>query len=471
MNTLKQQIRIMAFLVLAIALTACGGSEKKTSKESGPVQTEQPGQEIGQTAPAGEDELAGDPYEMKAFLSHEGKVERTVLVDEKGILVSLESLEYMGDMLILNFHLENNTDQTMHFVSNNTASAKNSINGCAIPSFEFMEVLEPGAKMDLPVEIYSLDLEKFNIKEISDLDFDLTVRYFDSLNDYLVKESIKLKTSIADQHDYSIESVAKAAKENQRIGEELLNTLLVEEREIRDGLKLLSIALVDRENWEDEGKEPYELILELENTSNESLQLEPGRYSLNGLSTYIWASGSSSLLLPGKKGIVSYSLIDECPTAVRKILAIDKLGTFDLELRISYPQQEKMEIETIPVHLDDQVKNYELNGVEVHQDDLLLMNYIGFAEESAFFVVKNKSKEDFMIHHLPESFTINGKSAPPSDDYFLIRPDELTLIRITYFPLEDAGISQPEEVKEIKADIEILTEEMKQIEKFSITAK
>ena len=114
-------------LVMSLSCTGCLGKKVKEAIEQAAQTQEVPEEtEPEETEP---EETASKPAGSAPQFQTGAGIEETVLVDQDGIRITATELTYTGNRPELHVRLENNTDETLKFISGSIGYNVNAVNG------------------------------------------------------------------------------------------------------------------------------------------------------------------------------------------------------------------------------------------------------------------------------------------------------------------------------------------------------
>lgn len=200
----------------------------------------------------------------------EVEVAETVLIDEKGVKITLTGIDedsFMGpELKIL---IENSSGKDLTVQSSNT-----SINGYMIDSILSADVVN-GKKVNDTITFMESDFEDCGISAIADIELSFHIFESDSWNTYLDTSMISVKTNIADTYKYEYDDS----------GEIVYNS---------EGIKI-----VVKDLREDSFMGP-ELLLYIENLGNKNITVQATDVSINDFMTDTIFSAD---ILAGKRAV------------------------------------------------------------------------------------------------------------------------------------------------------------------------
>lgn len=237
---MKRKIALFFAIVLAMSLSACGGTSDNEVQEPSNVTTEN----------GSVDAQQGESEETPVS---EATIDEAILVDKSGVKITAKSLETEGifgpEIKLL---IENNSGQDLTFQCRNS-----SVNGYMVETMMSVDVVN-GKKANDSITFMSSDLEMCKITNIADMEFSFHIFNTESWEDYLNTEKIQIKTSIADSFNYTYDDGGDVAYEG-------------------NGVKIVVKGLVEDESLLGPG-----IVTYIENTGDRDITVQTRDVSING---------------------------------------------------------------------------------------------------------------------------------------------------------------------------------------------
>ncbi len=343
---MKKILSTVLVVALCLSLIACGSnanesvpqmaeetmdesaavSEQETTAEEPaptvePVLTEEP-VPTEEPTPTEEPAPAEEPFQMR------GTIEETVLVDEKDIKVTATELEFDSRGAELSLLFENNSDRELSFTTGTLGFSCNSVNGYMVDTGYLNTTVQPGKK-SYDTIFYRFDsLRIYGIKEIAEIGISIQVED-DDYNEVLITEPVFLRTSLAEEYNWSEESFSETVNspsEHKALQFEV--EYYSEEGFPEQGdIRILSATLVSNSS------EEKHLMIEVENTSNTEEIATIGNIFLNGV-VVCDSTWSHDLVLPGKKAVLDINCSYYLEQQGIKLLGLEKIGELAFEFEI-----------------------------------------------------------------------------------------------------------------------------------------
>lgn len=197
---MKKRIFVV-LLVTMLVLTACDGAQDKggTKERQGESNSLEDADSRDDSASQGK---AGSG-DLKPFAT-DATIEETVLVDENGVRIVATGLEYGNNMVNLNLLIENNSGQDLSFVSGSLGYSCNSVNGYMVEEGYLNVDVTAGSKANETVGFSMDGLSLYGITEVADIQIGFSISDSDYNHSYSGPRQVR--TSIADTHDYSVDT-------------------------------------------------------------------------------------------------------------------------------------------------------------------------------------------------------------------------------------------------------------------------
>ena len=261
----KKHLLIVCALIVALVLTACGGSSsrgetKATDPESTPEQT---------TGRSGQDGQNGGS-------SREISIPETVVLDDVGIKITVTGFEidsFFGPKV--KFLIENNSDKNLNILANDV-----SVNGYMVDG-ALAETIAAGKKANSEMFFKDSDLEDAGIETITDIGFSLYI-FDDNFDEYYESEQIVLYTSAAGSYTQTYDDSGYEAFNN-------------------GGIRLIVKGLRNDSFF------GPELLVYIENNTDKNITVQVRNVSVND---YMVSGFMSDDVLAGKKAIGTVRFFD-----------------------------------------------------------------------------------------------------------------------------------------------------------------
>lgn len=275
---MKKRIASLLTVVLILGSTACSSpsasavdqpiqsaSEKDSTTKADTVPANSPAAPSATSAAQTE-----SPVEEPAK-TEDASIEETLLVDEKDIRITVTGLEYDGWMgPAVKVLIENGSDKDL-----TVQTRASSVNGYMMESMISADVAA-GKKANDEISFMSSDLEAAGISGIADIELSFHVFTTDGWDEYLDTEPVIIKTSLADDYEYTFDDAGE---------------VLYDKKDIRIIAKGIS---------NDDSLFGPGLILFIENLGKKSITVQARDVSVNG---FMIDHSLSSEVSPQKRSI------------------------------------------------------------------------------------------------------------------------------------------------------------------------
>ena len=191
---MKRILSLVLVLLMLLSMAACGGETNEDVQKPADVSVN--------------DDAGTKPEETEAPVAVKAEIAETVLVDEAGVKITAKSFSE-GDLFgpALKLLIENNTDMDLTFQIRNA-----SVNGYMVETMLSVDVVA-GKKANGELVFMAYDLEACGIETVADLEFSFNIFKTDDWEDYLNTEPIQVKTTVAENYEYSFDDSGEVAYE------------------------------------------------------------------------------------------------------------------------------------------------------------------------------------------------------------------------------------------------------------------
>lgn len=298
---------VALLIALILILSACGRTEIRELQREAHVQessvstiSEEMDSVQANLEDSTEENLKKKSSPLVSF-SGTGMIEETVLVDEKDVRITLSNLSYGSNLVTMELLLENNSSQDLSFISGSIGYSCNAVNGYSISSMYVNEDVSAGMKSKSSISISKTELDMMGITDIAEIEIGFKIETTD-YDDYMETGPIKIDTSAASSYDLSVNTYQQAVTNGTLSSVSGMNVSAFQTGSYYSsgGVNLISAALLN-------GGGTDNVLLELENTSDQVIHFRIGNFAINNLviSTSNW---DSITLNPNGRGIMSVDL-------------------------------------------------------------------------------------------------------------------------------------------------------------------
>ena len=296
--------KIISLLLCLLIFVACSSSKEDSNKEEKTSEVEN----------KVEKKESENSTENK--VEQEVSVEETLLLDEQGIKITLNSIEKSLFGVDLKVSIENNSDKNVTIQTRNE-----SVNGYMITTMFSCDVA-PGKKANDEITLLRSDLQRMGIVDSADVEFYFHVYDSDEWKEIFDSDTIVVKTNIADTYEYVYDTS----------GLELYNA---------DGILVVYKGL-------DNGLLGPCVILYIENMSDKTIVVQTRDESING---YMVDAMFSSTIAPKKRVIddIDFLKSDLEKSGVEKVEDIEEI---EISLNIFDDNTWNTIVETAPIIIE-----------------------------------------------------------------------------------------------------------------------
>lgn len=318
---------ISGVLALVIVLSLAGCSKPDNSGSSNSISSNDVSAEKTSS-----DDIKFDSKDVIPPMATSASIEPTMLLDQSGVKVTATSIEYTNYSVDVNVHIINENDEEVTLSSNTLAYSENSINGYMIQDGYLYNTVAAKSEADDKLSFGFYDLQLMGVNEISDISIGFYLKLGDSQAEGY---RTYLKSSIFDNHDYSMDNCSTTILSNAAENSYKYTLLYSKNADLRDSANsvLENVFLIDKE-----GQKIF--IIEYLNDSDVSFTTAIYDFAVNdtkddGLKT--------SMTISSKKRGVFFIRMDDVEnvttvsfTAKQKDFDLNNLSISDIEIPISY---------------------------------------------------------------------------------------------------------------------------------------
>lgn len=283
---MKRTIIISVMLAVAMLMVACGGPSGKTGS----------GNDSG-----GKQEQANSNYSTDDLgRSFGATIDENVLVDEQGVKITAKELTYSNYAADLSLLIENNSDRQLSFYAGTMGYSMNSVNGYMIPDGYISEDVAAGMTANVDMSFNLDQLSLYGFKDIADIGVGFQIK--DENDEYLVTGPLEIKTSAADNYDYSKDTY-KEAMDSPVMPAVYGFTIDYKAEDVlydEDGIKILNEYVVTNKDGE------QSIFLEVQNTSDRNLYATATDAVVNKIACS--STAASEFIVAGKRCVMTISM-------------------------------------------------------------------------------------------------------------------------------------------------------------------
>lgn len=455
---MKKVKSLFLTLSLMLSLAACGGNAELPDGTAGSQQAESESQDNKTQDSVPSDKPESSDKKTGGF-SKNATLEETVMVDEGGVKITATGLNYTDYAVELELIIENNTEKNLSFISGSLGYCCNSVNGYMINSGYLNCDVASGKKANDFISFKYDGLMLYGINEIADMEIGFDISDEDYNDTYTGPRQVK--TSAFTSHDYSTDYYQAAIASRAVMHTYGYDIKHFSQDTLYDdnGVKLISSGLfVNRDG-------DTMLLLELENTTSDMVDMVTSDIALNGLVVESY-SLSRCTINPGKRGIVDVNLSDVFATEYWSAYGINEIGSVSLSL--SQRDSEGTSItDAVPVEVvvPNVKAEYDSSGEEVYNQGGLSIVAKTILENSSEYIddlnvlllAENNSGKTLSVHDVYNSLSVNGFMTDYSYYSKEIENGQSAalVIKLRESSLEDNKIASVSEIKEVEIGFEI----------------
>lgn len=453
-DKMKKLTSFLLALCFIFSLTACGKTATKpygTSQNQ--EQTENSDSESESSNKPKQANEKPKPFNKDVTLTE------TVMLEEDGVKITATGLSYSNSSVKLELIIENNSGKDLSFVSGSVGYGCNSINGYMVSDGYLNCDVPDGKKATDDISFGYNSLMFYGIDEIADIEIGFDIS--DDDYNHTCTGPRPLKTSAFDSHDYGKSHYREAIVSPATMSTFEYEMIHFSEESIYDenGIKLLSNGLMVNRNGD------TILLLELENTTDETIKITTSDIAVNGLVVRS-STWSGDTINPGKHRIVDVNLSSVLDAEYWDVYGINDLSSISLSLtQLNEDGDDVTDSIPIKVVVPDVKAEYDSTGTEVYNSAGLRIVSKTILEDSAehsadmyvLLLAENNSDKTLSIDDVYGSLSVNGFMT----DYFYhgneLEDGESAVlqIRLRESSLEDNKIVSVSDVEEVEIGLEI----------------
>ena len=412
---MKKVMTILVAMSLAVTMTACSGGNESTENDTTEKATaENSIKEDVSTSDNEHDGIKKAIDEIKSDLQNGFKqnatIEETVLYDDNNVKITATELNYGNYKAELKLMIENNSDKSLSFIAGSMGHSGNSINGYMINDGYLNCDVAAGKKAMDSIGFSYYDLSVYGIYEIADIEIDIEIED-DDYNEFYTGP-LQIKTTAYASYDYSAdtykESISSAAF--QILYDYSLNYSSEDVLYDSNGVRIISEMLFKNKDGEDI------LLLEVENNSDNIVNVSVGDITLNGLNIES-GSWTSETINPKKRCIIDMVFSNMLNKEIWDLYGIDEIGEIEFNLEIrgdSYDK--KIDSSGISITIPNVKASFDNSGDEVYNNNgIRIVSKKVIDDSSAYsnniyimLLAENSSGKDIYITDDFNSFSANG---------------------------------------------------------------
>ena len=453
-NKMKKILSLPLVLSLAVSFSACGSN----TSAGGSTEIGQPTESIG-TETSLTSETSEQSNEDAPSFNETATLVKTVMYDEGGVKITATGLTYKNNSVDLELTIENNSTEDLSFISGSSGYSCNSINGYMVSSGYLNCDVAAGKKANDSISFNYTELIVYGITEIADMEigFDMVD---DDYND-TYSGPIPLQTSAYDTHDYNKDYYPETVTNSAIMNTYKYSLSYFSQDALYDvnGIKLLSSGvMINRDG------DPA-LLLELENTTSDSLYVSTSDIAINGL-VICSSTWSSDIINPGKRSIMDLDISSMLDPEYWDVYGIKEIGTIALALRQrDFGGNDLADKTSVEFVISDANATYDATGTEVYNNNGLRIVTKALLEDPSdlssdmyvLLLAKNNSGKTLTISDDYDSLSVNGVMADYSYYSQSLADGSSAVLEIQLWDssLEDNNIASVSDIKEVEITFDI----------------
>jgi hypothetical protein len=403
-------------------------------------------------------------------------IEEMVLVDESDVKITATGLKYTAYDVKLSLAIENNSSQDLSFYSGTSGYNCNSINGYMVDGGYLNADIAAGKKSNETVSFSVDQLTLFGLSEIADIElgFNITDSNYD---DYLRTGPRQLKTSAADSYDYKLDTYRQAI-ENHVLENALGFTLDCDSEEVvfdQKGIRVVSQVLTTNTNGE------QALLVEVENTTSNTVYTSVGNISLNGLSVQS-GTWSTDWISGGKRRIIAMNLSNMLNESYRAAFGLENIGQVAYTFEPKDSDRDTLVVpQTLTLTVPSGSASYDGSGEELYQEDGIHIVSKGLAPDSfelsddihLLLLVENGTNQALTFDIDYDSVSVNGFMTDFICYSRTVTPGGSGVLDVELMgsSLEENGTAELESIEEVELTVEVKNDSYKTVAKPVVTAR
>lgn len=450
---MKKLLSLLLVLCLTFSLAACGsniddgsaGNEQQTENNS------------SETTPP--DDKPKTPDEKLGTFNKNASLAKTVMVDEDGVKITATGLNYTNHSVELDLVIENNSGKDLSFISGSMGYSCNSINGYMMSDGYLNCDVANGKKANDSISFSYDGLMLYGINEIADMEIGFDIS--DDNYNHTYSGPRQVKTSVFDAHDYNKDCYQETITSRAAMNTYNYDITHFSQDSLYDinGIKLLSSAVMINRDGE------TALLLELENTTNDTVYVSTSDIAINGLvvSSSTW---SSDAINPGKRGIVNVEISSVLNLEYWSIYGINEVGSVTLSLSQRNSDGNDIADKTpVEIVVPGLKSEYDATGDEIYNNSgLRIVTKTVLKDPSEYspdmyvlLLAENKSGKVLTIDDVYDSLSVNGFMTDYSCDSKELADGECAVLEIKLWnsSLESNKVTSVSDVKEVEVGFEI----------------
>lgn len=399
------------------------------------------------------------PEETLGRFHTDAILSETVMVDENGVKITATGLTYTDYSVDLELTIENNSGKNLSFLSGALGYSCNSVNGYMVNDGYLNCNVANGKKTKESISFSYDTLMLYGINEIADVEIGFSMT--DEKYDTIYSGPRQLKTSAVETYNYATDAYQATITSQAAMDTYGYEVLRFTQDVLYDqnGVTLRSSSVISN------GSGGTVLLLEMENTTEDMVNISTSDITLNGLQLYssIW---SSNTINPGKRGIIMVDFSSILEPAYWEEYGITDVNSVGLSLgQYSEDGIERAPETPVEVVITDGGVRFDTAGTEVYNQNGLRIatkGVFGDASDSSgdlyvLMLAENNSGKTISVNDVYGSLSVNGFMTDYSYYSQELEDGESAVLKIKLWEssLEENQITSTLDIREIEIAFEI----------------
>ncbi len=375
-------------------------------------------------------------------------ISESVIYEGNDICITALSLTYDSYEAALNLLIENRSQDTFSFLSGAAGYNCNSINGVNVGGGWVNCDIPGGESAEVEATFSYSELARAGLYEIADIVIGFSIsKGYDEL---FVTGPLKLQTSLFEEYDYGVSAFQKGIQD----GSYSYTLLEFNKDKIYDvgGVSILSYALVI------DGRDDYQLLLEVENTSSDTRLISLGRTHINGIMVYTGCLDSYRMN-PGNSCVGVFNISNKISTEEAAIYGISTLSQLGLTVNLENERGADIS-QPVEIWLEFDAK-HTLNsaGKSLFKDDQTQILWKGAVQEDGeyskdivlYLLLKNTDSQPVEFRVASDCLQVNGESIENYYRHYSVSSGKMAIMTVTLQEeeMERIGVAQLSDISEI----------------------
>lgn len=387
-----------------------------------------------------------------------GKIKETILYDQGDIKITATKLTFNNYSAELEVEIENNTTTDLKFLSATLGYSSNSVNGYMVDEGYLNCDVAAGKKVNSTIYFKYDELRLLGINKIMNIELGLEIKAEDTFDDdfqriYPEPRTIKVSSSggSATSERTFFDAISDKAFQNEHYYE--IDYISDKNVFNHSGLKVISEVVLTNQDG------ARSLFLEVENTGNEEVIVRTSDITLNGLTLYGW-SYTYNIIRPKKSRVIVIPFDNILDSKCMDACGLEKLDSLGLEVSLLDSDNDELYSEAISVVGDasratfssDGEEIYNKGGVRIISKGLFDGGYSWLKYTYLVLLVENSTDDTRLFKSEYNSMSVNSfeNSCFDVSHSIIPRGTQVVEIRLDQYDLEDCGIDDISDIKNIE---------------------